>query len=106
MRPTFLVRLAASSIGTALVNSPTAAQASPFADFIDGLPSDVTTGAAKLAKLGAGPVTGWALAAATRDFVTSTGAAGVGEEHRTSVLMGYLATSLGMFHRLGQISHL
>jgi len=60
----------------------------------------------KLRNAGADVVFAYSLATALRDFQSATRAAGVGEEHRTSALMGFIGTSLGVFNLLARLSGL
>ena len=79
--------------------------ATAFAVFTAALPDELRLAVADLNGAGADTVLAWAIATATRDFVSTTRLEGTNEEHRTSALMGFMATSMGVFSLLARMSN-
>jgi hypothetical protein len=73
--------------------------------FTGALPKEIGERAASYAGApGADPVFAWTVATALTEFVSATGRNGVGEEHRTSALMGFLASFMGTYNLLAGMS--
>lgn len=76
----------------------------PFQAFTEGMTENYSDAARALIEHGVNEPIAWAIATSIRDFISTTGAASTGEEHRTSALMGFIATAMGVFHRLALMS--
>lgn len=75
-----------------------------FNVFVKSLSADVTQSAKALQSIYGDEIFAWAIAAAVKDFSFTTRGEWNGEEHRTSAMMGFLGTSMGVFGLLGALS--
>ncbi len=75
-----------------------------FDAFTAALDPQLSDEVVSLKHAGADEVFAYAMSTALRDFMTATSASGVGEEHRTAALMGFIGTSLGVFSLLARLS--
>ncbi len=75
-----------------------------FEAFTAALDPQLSEEVLSLKHAGADEVFAYALSTAVRDFLSATQVVGVGEEHRTSALMGFIGTSLGVFNLLARLS--